>query len=593
MAGVTGLGVLKSISSAAAATGEHTLEISGVGEHTPYSFAVSGDIDPDRGVDGGDVIDGRYATGAVGGGSDYYTFTGELLAFTFDGTVDVELDGGPAHVGRRPDYVLQITGTGDPAQYAFDVTENLEHTAAVGSVQRNDRIDGTHGEGEVGGGTDAYLFDGDLEAFSLSGLINAYLNGEPAHVGRRPDSEFRYFDGGGGGDGGDSNDGNDGGSNQDLTLGYNARERSHDRGTTYENFGDFSAGWEPVSGRVEANAGDWEDPATDAGHATLVSDGDNDRVEMRNRLGSENFAYRDVSMAVRLRGVSNETLRVELEAGDGSESNVTSRYLSEKHGWVRIGLGSSAVDGTPDMANINEFRISCYTGSKSCEIDVDDIRTTRKRDNGAVLFIFDDGNETDYTIAHDVLSARGMAGSSAVIPRLVGEGNNLSQSQMDEMDADGWAWPNHPQASDPSDGLGSVSGDHAEQMMRDNKQWLLDHGYERGADTLVWPFGDFDHESLQIAGDYYRLAWGGGSSTAPGTITEAGWVPRIELNESGDVENALDAVEHAYKMETVVSFMTHGMGGGNLTRDDLERVLDRVEARGLDVLTTADFAGEQ
>jgi hypothetical protein len=39
--------------------------------------------------------------------------------------------------------------------------------------------------------------------------------------------------------------------------------------------------------------------------------------------------------------------------------------------------------------------------------------------------------------------------------------------------------------------------------------------------------------------------------------------------------------------------MTHGMGGGNLDADDLNRVLDRIEKRGLDVLTTTDFAGEQ
>jgi hypothetical protein len=173
-----------------------------------------------------------------------------------------------------------------------------------------------------------------------------------------------------------------------------------------------------------------------------------------------------------------------------------------------MGLGPSAWSGTPDMADINEFSISCYTGSKSCEIDVDDIRTTPKRDNGAVVFIFDDANETDYTTAYDVLSSRGYAGSSAIIPRVVGDDGKLSQRQMDQMDSDGWAWPNHPQADSRSGGLGSVSGDKAEQMMRDNKRWLLDNGYERGADTLVWPFGDFDAEALDIAGDYYRLAWG-------------------------------------------------------------------------------------
>jgi hypothetical protein len=589
-AGSVGLGVGGTRVATAA---RHTLTISGVGEYTTYSFAVSGDLDAERGIAGRDDIDGQYAIGAVGGGTDTYSFTGELLAFDFDrsGAVDVDIDGGPAHVGQRPDYVLEIVGTGDPAQYAFDVGSNLEHTETIGSVQSNDVISGTHAEGEVGGGTDAYLFDGDLEAFSLRGLINAYLNGEPAHVGQRPDSSFDS--GGGGGDnGGGSDDGDDGdgGSNEDLKLGYNARERSHDRGNTYEDFGDFSAGWESVQGRVESNPDDWESPADDAGHATLVSDGDNERVEMHNRISSENFAYRDLSMAVRLRGTSNETLRVELAAGDGSERQITTRYLSEKHGWVRIGLGPSAWSGTPDMADINEFAVSCYTGSKTCELDIDDIRTTPKRDSGAVLFVFDDGNRSDYSVAYDILGDRGMVGTSAVIPDIVGDSGNLTRSQIDQMDSDGWAFAAHPQRESPSGGLGSIPTDEAEQEMRDTKQWLLDNTSGRGANTLVWPFGDFDADSLNLAGEYFDLSFGGGASAANGILTEAGWVPRVNTD---DVENSLDALETAYKTDTVCALMSHRVGGSRLPESDFRRLLDKVEQRNLDVLTTAEFAAEQ
>jgi hypothetical protein len=585
---VVGLG---SVGTATAA--QHTLEVGGVGEYTEYSFAVSGDLQATDGITGEDEIDGRYATGAVSGGTDTYSFSGELLAFTFDGTVDVELDGGPGYVGQRPDYVLEIDGTGSRADYAFDVTDNLQPASAFGELTGEDSINGTHGEGAVGGGTDAYLFDGDLEAFTLRGLINAYLNGEPAHVGQRPDSEFRN-DSGGGDDGGDDDgggsDGDDGG-NGDLELGYNARARSHEKGNTYENFGDLSKGWEATSGTLSAQAEDWKEPANDAGAVTLISESSEPRVGMRARTASENFAYRDLSMAVRLRGTSNETLRVELAAGDGSEFQTTTRYLSEKHGWVRIGLGPSAWAGTPDMADINEFSISCYTGSKECEIDVDDIRTTPKRDSGAVLFVFDDAFRSDYTVAYDMMSARGMAGSSAIIPRVVDGGSNkLTRSQIDEMDADGWAWPAHPQRESVSEGLGSIPADEAEQEMRETKQWILDNTSGRGANTLVWPFGDFDENSLNIAGNYFDLSFGGGSSAANGTLTEAGWVPRVNTD---DIENALDAIDHAYKTETVCVLMAHTVGGSRLPASDFRRLLDRVESWGLDVLTTAEFADEQ
>jgi hypothetical protein len=583
LAAAAGSAVLGFGATGAVTAARRTLTIAGVGEYTTYSFAVSGDLRGEDGITGEDDVGGRCATGAVRSGTDTYSLTGELIAFDFDGTVDVELDDEPAHVGRRPDYLFEIRGTGSRADYAFDVSSDL---AGYTGITGEDTISGTHAEGAVGPGADLYTFSGDLEAFSLRGRINASLNGEPAHVGRRPDSSF---DGGDGNDGGNGDDG-DGEPNRDLKLDYNARERSHDRGNTYENFGDFSAGWESVQGRVESGPDDWETPADDAGHATLVSEGNNDRVEMHNRLSSENFAYRDVSMAVRLRGTPNETLRVELAAGDGSEKQITTRYLSEKHGWVRIGLGPSAWSGTPDMADINEFSISCYTGSKTCELDVDDIRTTPKRDSGAVLFVFDDGNRSDYSVAYDMLSDRGMVGTSAVIPEVVGDGGNLTRPQIDEMDDDGWAFAAHPQRESPAGGLGSIPADEAEQEMRDTKRWLLDNTSGRGANTLVWPFGDFDEDSLNIAGEYFDLSFGGGASAANGIITEAGWVPRVNTD---DVENSLDALETAYKTETVCALMAHGTGGSRLPKSDFRRLLDKVEQRNLDVLTTAEFAAEQ
>ena len=575
---VVGLG---SVETATAA--QHTLEIQGVGEKSYYSFAVSGSVEP-ADISSNDEAFRHYGNGSVRNETDVFTFTGELLSFAFKGTVDVDLDDGPAYVGQRPDYVLEIAGTGNAAYYAFDVTDNLEHTEAIGSVNGNDVIDGNHAEGGVGGGTDAYLFDGDLERFSLDGKINVLMNGNAAHVGQRPESDFR------GDPSGSSGGDNDGGSDADLELGYNARERSHNQGNTYENFEDFSTGWQPKSGRIESNTPDWEDPADDSAHATLISEGSNDRVEMVNETFSENFAYRDVSMAVRLRGVSNETLRVELAAGDGSEKQVTTRYLSEKHGWVRMTLSPSAWTGTPDMADINEFSISCYTGEKSCEIDVDDIRTTPKRDNGAVLFTFDDANETDYTVAYDELSSRGMSGTSAVIPHLVGNSGKLSTDQLDEIHSNGWAVCLHPQESP---GLGSVPASQTREMIEENKRWQLDNGYTRGANTLIWPFGDFDEDAMNIVGEYCDLSFGGGSSSVGGTVTEAAWVPRVELNEDDDAAKAREMIELAYKTETVVVFMTHRMGGSNLSRSTFADLLDQVEYRDLDVLTTADFAAEQ
>ncbi|WP_435077167.1 polysaccharide deacetylase family protein [Halococcus sp. AFM35] len=554
---------------------EHVLTIEGTGSRASYRFSVSDDLEKSTAnganINSGDEISESSATGVVGISADSYSFSGDLTSFELGGEANVTLDGEPFDSTQYSSHILTIEGTGSRATYRFSVSGELAKSTANGAnINGNDEISGSSATGEVGISADSYRFSGTLTDISLDGDANVFVDGELMDTGP-----------------GNTDDAND------LKLGYDARARSHDLGNTYEDFGDFSAGWEPKQGEIASNGGpggDWEDPADDAGHATLISDGSNNRVEMVNDTFSENFAYRDVSMAVRLRGVSNETLRVELAAGDGSEKQVTTRYLSEKHGWVRMSLSPSAWTGTPDMADINEFSISCYTGGKSCEIDVDDIRTTPKRDNGAVLFTFDDGNETDSTIAYDELSARGMAGTSAVIPRMVGNDGKLSTDQLDAMHGDDWAVCLHPQHGQ---GLGSVSEDQAREWIEENKQWQLDNGYTRGANTLIWPFGDFDEDAMNIAGEYCNLSFGGGSSSVGGTITEASWVPRVELNEDDDAAKAHEMIELAYKTDTVVVFMTHRMGGSNLSRSTFADLLDQVEYRGLDVLTTADFAGEQ
>lgn len=212
IAGVTGFGILGSTSNAAAA-GRHTLVIEGTGDRTNYSFAVDGNLSG-KGLTSEDDINGSYAHGAVAPGQDVYRFDGSLHAFTFSGaSVAVKLDGDWAHVGQRPDYVLTITGTGSYASYAFDVSRNLQPHDGITS---EDDISGTHAEGAVRNGTDAYLFNGDLEAFSFEGEIAVKQNGQWAHVGQLPESTSG------------SDDNNNGTS--DLRLGYNARKRSHDKG---------------------------------------------------------------------------------------------------------------------------------------------------------------------------------------------------------------------------------------------------------------------------------------------------------------------------------------------------------------------------
>lgn len=80
---------------------------------------------------------------------------------------------------------LEIQGFGTRTSYSFTVGDNLSGDR----LTREDEIVRKSAHGAVGSGKDIYRFDGPLYAFDFdrSGEINVTLNGEPAHVGQRPD----------------------------------------------------------------------------------------------------------------------------------------------------------------------------------------------------------------------------------------------------------------------------------------------------------------------------------------------------------------------------------------------------------------------
>jgi hypothetical protein len=73
---------------------EQTIEIVGSGEYTEYEFEVSGEVTSGSGLNPADSFSGDSASGTVVGGSDTYTFTGELTNLSVDGSATVRIQEG-------------------------------------------------------------------------------------------------------------------------------------------------------------------------------------------------------------------------------------------------------------------------------------------------------------------------------------------------------------------------------------------------------------------------------------------------------------------------------------------------------------------
>lgn len=154
----------------------NTLRIEGLGGFAYYAFLTTGTVNPDGGITGEDTIDGATASGAVGGGTDSYTFEGDLQylyvgdgARAFVNNQEVDPDGSES--------VVSIQGDGTYTSYSFSLTINDIITGTKGLTGEDSGGTGS-ASGATAGGTDTYTFTGTFSSFKKTGSAAVILNGQ-------------------------------------------------------------------------------------------------------------------------------------------------------------------------------------------------------------------------------------------------------------------------------------------------------------------------------------------------------------------------------------------------------------------------------
>lgn len=114
---------------------------------------------------------GEYGTGAYGGENDSTSGT----------------DGSTEDTSLENTIIFDGVGTSGGSRYEFSVTGTVEKSTDKGaSINDDDTIDGGQVTGSVGGWRDAFRFSGELEALTVDGQANVYVNGDrinPANYG--------------------------------------------------------------------------------------------------------------------------------------------------------------------------------------------------------------------------------------------------------------------------------------------------------------------------------------------------------------------------------------------------------------------------
>lgn len=155
------------------------------------------------------------------------------------------------------------------------------------------------------------------------------------------------------------------------------------------------------------------------------------------------------------------------------------------------------------FAFIIVFTLSCSSGN---------IKNTASADKLVpfVSFVFDDGNETDYTVAREIFSSQGEVACTAVVTNWVNTKNYLSVSQLAELQKDGWEILSHTE-SHPN--LKTLSVSQAEAELSKSKSILEKLGFT--VKNLVYPYNKTNETVKKIAEKYYRSGRDGGSMLNP------------------------------------------------------------------------------
>jgi hypothetical protein len=121
-----------------------------------------------------------------------------------------------------------------------------------------------------------------------------------------------------------------------------------------------------------------------------------------------------------------------------------------------------------------------------------------------VTFVFDDGYETDYTVAKDIFSARGEAASTAVVTGWVNTKDYLSVSQLAGLQEAGWEIMGHT-VSHPN--LRDLSENQLESELSQSKAAL--EGWGLHVRNMVYPYNKSNETVRRITAKYYRAGRAG------------------------------------------------------------------------------------
>lgn len=299
----------------------------------------------------------------------------------------------------------------------------------------------------------------------------------------------------------------------------------------------------------------------------------------------------NLSLALKYTGQEMLDITVQVLAPNSRNYLSQRRVLTgpENH-WVRIDLGANYEETQPDLHEVREIRvIGRRRGSDSGEIEfaIDDLRAVPRPDSGAVVLMFDGTLESHYKHALDILNEYGYVGVEAVTPETVGQDGRLSTDQMREMQDAGWEMIARPRVGGQD--MTEFSAEEQEGMIRRTQTYLMNRGFDSGADHFFTPRNMIGPRGMELVREYHEsgFRYGGGPNALP--VTDPHNLAHFTARDLDTTESFIDLVG-TYNQLAVPRF--EYIGDDGMAEDDFRLLLDHIEQADVEVTTVSELLSD-
>lgn len=306
--------------------------------------------------------------------------------------------------------------------------------------------------------------------------------------------------------------------------------------------------------------------------------------------GSLDLSGKNLSMAVKFSGRDILDITVQLIAPNSRNFLNMRRVLMGPEGqWTRVDFGANREETQPDLFDVREIRIlGRRRGDDDDPIEfiVDDLRAVDTPDSGYVILLFDGTLASHYNTALPIMLDYGFPGVEAVTPELVDGNGRLMLDEMRQMRDAGWDMIARPHVG-PST-LSEFSRDEQEGLIRRTHTYLVNRGFEDGAQHFFTPRNIMSPEAREILPEYHEQAFRFGVAPNGLPITDPHNIGYFS-GRDGNVTKQFVTLASRYNQLAVLRFTEIGEDG--LSVEAFEDVLDHIEATDIEVITATDLLG--